>query len=150
VKAQPGTNVVAQQSYLTFPSNQLQLGSQANVNPVARGKGLVSPDSNVLDITLQNAICNGPSACNFNGLNVPAGSLAFASSTLNTTPGSGAFRLGQVTVRAMAVGTARLHWQFSPPGPTNRNTKIMMDNGVAVSQSGQFVDYVLNVLPAKK
>jgi parallel beta-helix repeat protein len=150
VKAQPGTNVVGQQGYLTFPANRVQLGLGANANPIAGGTGLLTPDGKVFGITLQNAICNGPRACAFNGQKVSAGSLAFASATLTGAPGNGAFRVGQVTVQATAAGTAVLHWQFSPQDPNTRNTKIVAGNGVTVSQPDQFVDYVLNVLPARK
>ncbi len=150
VNAQPGTNVVAQQSYLSFPPSELQLGDSKMANPVGGGPTLVTPDGNVLDVTLQNGICDGPNACSFNGLTVPAGSLAFASGTLNGTPGTGAFRVGTVTVQATAPGTATLHWQFSPPDPSTRNTKIVSDSGETVSQPGQFVDYVLNILPTGK
>ncbi|MEO8287324.1 MAG: right-handed parallel beta-helix repeat-containing protein [Chloroflexota bacterium] len=148
VNAKAGTSVVAQQGYLTFPANQLQLGKQNRPTPGSGSTGLVTADSSVLDITLQNQICDGPGACNFNGMKVPAGSLAFATSSLNQS-GTGSFRVGQVTVQATAAGTAQLHWQFSPQDPNTRNTKIVTENGFEVTKSGQFVDYVLNVLPAK-
>jgi hypothetical protein len=99
---------------------------------------------------LQNAICNGSTSCVFNGQKVPAGSLAFASGTLSPVEGSGAFRVATVTVQATAPGVAILHWQFSPTDPISRNTKIVADGGVTVSQPDQFVDYVVNVLPAGK
>jgi hypothetical protein len=150
VKAQPGTGVVAQQGYLGFPANKLSLGLGSNMSPIAGGTGRVTADSSVLDIALQNAICNGPKACAFNGVKIPAGSLAFASATLNPTPATGAFRIGEVTVQATAAGTSVLRWQFSPQNPNDRNTKIVTSSGVTVSQSAQFVDYVLNVLPAGK
>lgn len=150
VKAQPGTNVVGQQSYLTFPANQLQLGLGPNAGTKTRGTGLLTPDGAILDITMQNAICNGPGACTFNGQKIQAGSLAFASSTITGAPGNGAFRVGQVTVQATAPGTARLHWQFSPQDPNTRNTKLVSGSGVTVSQPEQFVDYLLNVVPAGK
>lgn len=150
VNARPGTTVVGQQSYLTFPSGQLQLGNQKNMGPRTGSNGLVTPDGNVLDATLQNAICNGSTSCVFNGQKVPAGSLAFASGTLGPVAGSGAFRVGEVTVQATAAGTTTLHWQFSPQDPITRSTKIVSENGVTVSQPDQFVDYVLNVLPAGK
>jgi hypothetical protein len=145
VNAQSGTSVVGQQSYLAFPANQLQLGRTSS--PASGDKGLVIADNHVLGVTLQNAICNGPGGCLLNGQKVPAGSLAFASGTLNGAPGSGAFRVGQVTVQVTAAGTARLHWQFSPQDPANRNTKIVTESGVTVSQPELFADYVLNVLP---
>lgn len=147
VNAQAGTSVVGQQSYLTFPAGQLQLGNQKNLGPRTGSNGLLTPDGSVLDTTLQNAICNGSASCVFNGQKVPAGSLAFASGTLSPVAGSGAFRVATVTVQATAAGTARLHWQF---GTNGRDTKIVTDGGVTVSQPDQFVDYVLNVLPAGK
>ncbi|HEX9991191.1 MAG TPA: right-handed parallel beta-helix repeat-containing protein [Chloroflexia bacterium] len=149
VSAQPGTNVVAQQGYLSFPANQLRLGTSSKAGPIDGSTGLM-PDGSVLDITLQNAICNGSAGCASNGMKAQAGTLSFASATFNATQSNTAFRIGQVTVHATSAGTARLHWQFSPSAPNTRNTKIMADNGLAVSQSGQFVDYVLNILPAGK
>lgn len=150
VNAQAGTSVVAQQGYLTFPAKQLQLGLKPNMGPIAGNTDSVTLDNSVLGIAMQNAICNGPATCDSGGQKVPAGSLAFASSTLNPTPGAGAFRIGQVTVQATAPGRTVLHWQFSPQDSINRNTKIVTDSGVTVSQPSQFVDYVLNVLPAGK
>lgn len=145
VHAAPGTTVVGQQSYLTFPAGGLSLGASSGALGVAR----VSPDAGVLDLALQNAICNGPAACVVNGLPVPAGSLAFASATLNAA-GSGAFRVGQVTVQATAPGTARLHWQAGAADTANRNSKIVTDSAATAGQGGQFADYVLTVLPAAK
>jgi hypothetical protein len=147
VNAQAGMSVVGQQSYLTFPANQLQLGNQKNAGPRTGANGLLAPDGGVLETTLQNAICNGSTSCVFNGQKVPAGSLAFASGTLSPVAGSGAFRVATVTVQATAAGTAHLHWQF---GVNGRDTKIVTDGGVTVSQPDQFADYVLNVLPAGK
>jgi hypothetical protein len=148
VNAQAGTSVIAQQSYLTFPSGQLQLGNQKNAGPRSGSNGLLAPDNGTLEVLLQNAICNGTTSCVFNGQKVPAGSLAFASGTFNPAGGSGAFRVATVTVHATAPGRATLHWQFSPTDPANRNTKIVTDGGVTVSQPDQFVDYVVNVLSA--
>jgi hypothetical protein len=145
VNAQPGTTVSGQQSYLTFPAAALQLGTSR-----AGTAALVTPDPTVLNLTLQNAICNGQAGCVVNGTKLPAGSLAFASGTLAPTGGSGAFRLGQVTVQATAPGTARLHWQVGPTAPTNRNSKLLANPTIADTQDAPFADYVLTVLPAGK
>jgi hypothetical protein len=150
VNAQPGTTVNGQQSYLTFPANALQLGG-----PTVSGRGTntaaqVVPDARVLDLTLQNVICNGLTGCTVNGLSVPGGSLAFASGTLAPTGGSGAFRIGQVTVQATAPGLAQLHWQVGPTAPANRTTKILTHPTTASTQDLPFVDYAINILPAVK
>jgi hypothetical protein len=147
VVAAPGTTVAAQQTYLSFPADKMQLGGPAQGSPASGSTNLVTPDGQVLDVTLQNAICNGPASCVTAGQKVPAGSLAFASGTLGATPGSGAFRVGSVTVLATAPGTAQLHWQFNPP---TRNTSLVTDGAASVAHAGQFVDYVLTILPANK
>jgi hypothetical protein len=146
VNAKPGTTVGGQQSYLTFPAAALQLGTTSGSGVAAQ----VIPDNAVLNLTLQNAICNGQAGCAVDGLKLPAGSLAFASGTLAPTGGSGAFRLGQVTVQATAPGTARLHWQMGADAPNNRNSKILANPTIADTQDRVFTDYVLTILPAVK
>jgi hypothetical protein len=147
VNAKPGTTVGGQQSYLTFPAAALQLGVPTNRDG---GPAQVLADNTVLDLTLQNTICNSASNCVLNGQQVPAGSLAFASGTLAPTGGSGAFRLGQVTVQATAPGTARLHWQAGPTAPANRTTKLLANPTLVDTQGAAFADYVLTILPAVK
>jgi hypothetical protein len=150
VNAQPGTTVGGQQSYLTFPAATLHLGAPTTSGLSAGDAARVIPDTRVLDLTLQNVICNGLAGCTVNGLAVPAGSLAFASGTLAPTGGSGAFRVGQVTVQATAPGTAQLHWQVGPTAPHNRTTKILTNPTTATTQDARFVDYSLTILPAGK
>jgi hypothetical protein len=147
VQAQPGTTVAGQQSYLTFPAGTLRLGGPTSR---AGASAQVLADPAVLNLTLQNAICNGPSDCVVNGVKVAAGSLAFASGTLAPVGGSGAFRIGQVTVQATAAGVARLHWQMGAGAPLNRTSKVLTEPAAAPTQDGLFADYVLNVLPAVK
>lgn len=145
VNAQPGTNVTGQQSYLTFPATQLRLGTPIGTG-LAGNKAQMTPDNSVLNTTLQNAVCNATAACVFNGLTVPAGSLAFSSGSLNANAGTGAFKVGEVKVQATSAGTSVLRWQFSPTAPNNRNTKITSSDGSIISQSVQFMDFELKVL----
>jgi hypothetical protein len=145
--ASPGTNVTAQQSYLTFPSNQLRIGTKPGSTD---SKGLVVADNTVLEATLQNGVCNGIAACLFNGVSVPAGSISFASGTFNPAGGTGAFKVGSVTVQATRTGTALLHWQFSPNAPANRNTNVVSSTGTNISQPGQFLDFELKVIASGK
>lgn len=147
VKAEAGTTVRGQQGYLSFSGNQMKLGAGS---PSSNRITHLTPDSSVLDVILQNAICNGSAGCELNGQKIPAGSLAFASGALTSAPGTGTFKVGEVEVQVTAPGTARLHWQFSPTDPVNRNTKITTDGGATISQPGQFVDYVVKVVPASK
>lgn len=141
--ASPGTKVTSQQSYLTFPANQLRLGTKAGSTA---SKGEVVADNSVLEATLQNGVCNGTTSCAFNGVTVPAGSISFASGTFNPAGGTGAFRVGTVTVQATRTGTAVLHWQFSPNAPSNRNTQVVSSNGTTISQPAQFLDFALKVV----
>ncbi len=147
VNARPGTTVGGQQSYLTFPAAALQLG---NPSPGSDNPARVTADGQVLNLTLQNAICNGPTGCALNGLKVPAGSLTFASATFAATGGSGAFRIGQVTVQATAPGSARLHWQMGTGTSNNRISKLLTTPALADSQNKPFADYLLTILPAVK
>jgi hypothetical protein len=150
VNAQPGTTVNGQQSYLTFPANTLHLGGPTLSGPGTSTPAQVIPDTRVLDLTLQNVICNSLTGCTVNGQSVPGGSLAFASGTFAPTGGSGAFRIGQVTVQATAPGLAQLHWQLGPTAPANRTTKLLTHPTTASTQDLPFVDYTLTVLPAGK
>src|SRR5262249_47938878 len=107
-----GSNtVVGQQSYITFTNSLLQVVSTGQAGCVA--STTVSPDTAVFDVVLQNQVDNA------------TGQIAYASSTFSggAPPGSD-FRVAQISFCPTAPGDAILHWQFSPPAPANRNSKI--------------------------
>jgi hypothetical protein len=142
-----GSNdITAAQSYLTFTDSLLQ-----NVRAVSPGcvtTNTLAGDLSTFDSVLQNEVCNGPGACASSG----PGSIAFASGGLNNcTPGapcSGDFRVAQVGMCATATGSGLLHWQFSPPDPSNRNSKIIDASSSPVHNPGLYADQAIEVLPA--
>lgn len=106
-----GSNIIiGQQSYLTFTNSLLQV-----VDPKA-GCGnpatTVQLDPSSFEVELQNTVDNA------------SGLIGFASGTFG--PGAiGTFRVARITFCAQAGGVAQLNWQFSPPAPPTRNSKII-------------------------
>src|SRR5205085_1348477 len=47
---------------------------------------------------------------------------------------------------ATTAGQAIIHWQFSPPAPAIRDTKIIDFNSNVVNQHTCYVDYVVNIV----
>jgi hypothetical protein len=150
VNAGSHTDVEGQQSYLTFTSSILQ---NARVDLLPSACMLVQTaqaDMTTFDSVLQNEVCNGPGNCVFHGTTVGPGSLAYASGAV-TNPNclsgcGGTFRVARIGLCAVAPGQAVLHWQFSPPAPTDRDTWIADFNNNPVQNQALFTDYVINVL----
>src|SRR5205085_7665979 len=143
----PNGGIIAQESYLTFTYSILQ---NARVDQIATNcilTSTVTGDLTILDVVLQNEVCNGPNPCNFSrGITEP-GSMAYASGELCQWGCiDGPTRMAQVGLCATAPGRAVLHWQFSPPAPSDRDTEIITLNGQNVSGHALFTDYVINVV----
>jgi hypothetical protein len=135
----------AQQSYVTFTNSLLQVAS-ASTGACGVVSTTVATDTSTFDSVLQNEVCNSTTPCDFGRIIAPAGSIAFASGTLNSPPPSGDFRVAQVGFCANALGTARIHWQFSPPAPQNRDTEILDEHGALVSNPGLYADYTVRIV----
>ena len=136
-------DALSQQSYLTFPPTLLQ-----NVLPGTAGtpSDSLSADLTSFPAVLQNQVCNGPGPCTFGNLTAPAGSIAYASGVLTGTAVGGDFRVAQVTFLATALGDATVHWQFSPPDPANRNSRINDANNQQISEPALYQDYIIHVV----
>lgn len=141
-----GTNTItAAQNYLTFTNSILQV-----VDPVQTGcvlSSTVVPDTAIFDAELQNQVCNSSSSCSFGSVTAPPASIAFASGALVNPPAQGDFRVAQVAFCANAVGDAVIHWQFSPPAPSGRDSNIADVNNNLVSNRALYTDYVVHVVP---
>ncbi len=130
-----GSNtVVGQQSYLTFPSGSLKV-----VNPTQQGciaASTVESDTSVFEVALQNTVNND------------TGEIAYASGTFGsgTAPDSN-FRVARITFCAHSLGDAVIRWQFSPPAPAGRDSRITGPNGQTVSNPALYRDYVVHVVP---
>ncbi len=142
VNAGSHPDVVALQSYLTFTQALLQNVELAGVGCVETT--LVVPDLTTLGQVLQNEVCNSPTPCN-GGANPPGGSIAYAAASFGAG-GGGLFRVAQIALCGTGSGPARLHWQFTPPDPPGRNTRIETGAGAAVEGRTLFVDYLINVV----
>ena len=124
-----GTNIIAgQQSYLTFTNSLLQVVDPNTGNPVTT----VQPDLSSFEVVLQNQVDNS------NGL------ISYASSTFGAGA-TGTFRVARITFRAQATGVAQLNWQFSPPAPSNRNSRIIDVNSVDVTNRSAYQNCTINV-----
>src|SRR5436190_1141489 len=140
--------ITAQQSYMTFTYSVLNI-----VEPNSPGCVLTSTidaDISTFETVLQNEQCNGPAPCIFRGVPVDPGTFAFASGALtnpNCTQGcQGDFRLASMAWCASNGGRGIVHWQFSPPAPITRDTEIVDNNGITVSDPGLFTDFIINVI----
>jgi hypothetical protein len=141
---------VAQQSYLSFTTSLLQ---NVRLAPIATDSGAsdtIVGDWTSFDTALQNEVCNGPGSCRFRGIDTLPGSIAFSSAALHNSPTGKAIRIGQIALQAVAPGVARLHWQFAPPDPANRNTALINANGPVSLNSALFADYVLTISEKSK
>jgi hypothetical protein len=129
-----GTNtIVGQQSYMTFTNSLLQVVSTGSSGCVA--STAVSPDLTTFSTLLQNVVDND------------LGEIAYASGTFGggVPPGSD-FRVAQISFCASAPGDAIVHWQFSPPAPANRNSKIVDSSSNTVSNQALYVDGVIHII----
>lgn len=146
-------NVAASQNYLLFddasaPSSVLKVSSPSGNCTSIPLTATLTADNTMFDVVLQNEVCNGPGACMLRGVYTPPGSMAFASGALSNCPtgcGPGDFRIASVTFCAANGGRATLHWQFSPPAPTTRDTQVIDINSQPVQLSTLYHDYVINV-----
>jgi len=143
------SDLVAQQAYLTFTNSVLQ---NARVDQIATScvpTNSLTIDDATFEAILQNEVCNGPGTCNFHGNYTNPGSIGFASGSLsNCSEGcGGTFRLARVGLCAVGLGTATLHWQFTPPAPFSRDTQIVSYDGSIVNDRTAYEDYVVNVVP---
>jgi hypothetical protein len=138
-------NIAAgQQSYLTFTNSLLQVVDATQ--PGCALTGTLAADNTTFDLVLQNQVCNGSSPCDFGTSIAPPGSIGFASGALNNAPSSGDFRVARLALCATAPGVARVHWEFSPPGPINRHSKISGTGGETLSDPGLYTDYVVTIV----
>ena len=137
-------DTTAAQHYLTFTNSILQVVDVASPGCVVTST--LTPDTTTYDATLQNQVCNGNVPCDFGSLTAPPGSIAFASGALSNPPASGDFRVARIALCANALGTARLHWEFTPPAPPERHTGVVDDASNFVSNPALYADYVINVV----
>jgi hypothetical protein len=138
-------SAAAQQSYLTFTNALLQVADAATGSCVV--SGTISPDTSTFDAVLQNEVCNSSQPCDFGSIVAPPASVAFASGALLNPPAGGDFRVAEVIFCASALGTATVHWQFSPPAPSIRHSEILDNNGMPISNPGLYTDYTVRILP---
>src|SRR5262249_23310238 len=131
--------VNAQQAFLVFSSPLLQ-----NVRADQPGCVLtntVTKDVTIFDAPLQNEICNGPDQCNFRGLLVDPGSMAYSSAIgINPSYNGPDFRVAQAAFCVIAPGVATIHWQFWPPDPHNRDTEIVDSNNIQEQSRACYMD----------
>jgi hypothetical protein len=118
--------------------------------PGAKPVRTISGDFSVFDLLLQNEVCNGPGACLFRGIQVPPGSIAFASATANPIGRGKAFRVGLIGLQAIAPGRGTIRWQFAPADPVNRNTRLTAAGHNSAAGRTWFVDYPINIVGASK
>ncbi len=147
INAGSNRDVTAAQSFLTFNPAVLQVVSPSgsSCNPVQTA----SPDITTFDAVLQNEICNGPNPCDFRGMQVPGGRIAFASGALSnpqcTNGCGGDFRVASITFCAANGGRANLHWEFAPSAPQTRDSEITVLSFDEVQNASLYHDYVINV-----
>lgn len=142
------SDLIGQQSYLTVTHELLQNVEIAAAGPRCMPASSISPNVTVFDIVMQNEACNGPDPCVDRGIKTMPGSIGFASaiSPGSSNTGSGAFKVGEIGLCALAPGEARLHWQFAPPDPASRNTGILDQTGRMVHDISRFSDYLVQVV----
>jgi hypothetical protein len=136
-----GKPVVSQQTYLTFTTRLLQ-----SVDPAGGGcypAAALQPDTTVFDAVLQNEVCSGDAPCDFRGLKVDGGSIAYASGALSNPAYSGDdFRLARMSFCALAPGDAMIRWQFAP---ANRATFVNEAERDAAAPC--YLEYVIHIAP---
>jgi hypothetical protein len=135
----------AQQSYLTFTNSLLQVANASAPGCVVTNT--LSSDTSTFDTVLQNEVCNSSSPCDLGGRVAPPGSIAFASGALVNPVATGDFRVARLAFCATGQGTARVHWQFSPPAPSTRDSEILDSAGAIVSNPGLYTDVTVDIVP---
>jgi hypothetical protein len=146
VNGSTGASLVGQQSYLTFTSSVLQNVLVSSIGTSYTLTSTLTPDMHVFDAPLQNEVCNGPQPCVFRGTKIPVGSIAFASGALSRTVAKESFRVAEIGFCALAPGQARIHWQLSPPEPSQRGTRLVIEGSTPVSHNIPLTDYVIKVV----
>ena len=124
-------NVVGQQSYLTFTQGLLQV-----IQPgfsCGAAATTVQADTSTFEVALQNSVDNT------NGL------IAYASGTFGSGS-TGTFRVARINFCALASGVATLNWQFSPPAPPQRNSKITDDQSNDVTNRAAYQNCTITIL----
>jgi hypothetical protein len=138
------SDLTAAQAYLTFTHDVLQNVAVSSITTGCVQSALVTPDTSRFEAQLFNQVCNGPDPCNGQVYPQP-GAIGYAAGALSNPPTGGMFRIARIGICATAVGQATLHWQFSPPAPSNRNTRIVAVGGT-VQDAALFSDYIINVV----
>lgn len=138
-------DLTAQQAYLTFTNSVLQNARVDQIATTCVPTNTVTGDFAVFDANLQDEVCNGPGNCTFRGVTTGPGTMAFASGALNNSPAGGTFRVARIAFCAVGPGTAILHWQFSPPAITQRDTEIVDGPGNIYNDRSTYPDYIINV-----
>ena len=133
LRVNSGTNqVVGQQSYITFTNSLLQVIPPGGT--CGTSSTTVQGDTSTFEVALQNTVNNS------------TGEIAYASGTFGAgaPPGSD-FRVARITFCATSTGVATIHWQFSPPAPVNRNSKITDVDSNVVSNPALYQDCTVTV-----
>ena len=145
----PPNGITAQQSYMTFNSAVLQvIQPSGNCSATPPNSTTVTADQTTLETVLQNETCNGPQPCDFRGLRIAPGNIAFASGALTRCPqgcDAGDIRVATITLCAVAGGRGEINFQFSPPAPTTRDSEIVVANGDLVHNQSLYQNYLVNV-----
>src|SRR3954464_6516638 len=75
-------DITAQQSYITFTNSILQNVRVANIASACIVTSTVTGDLDAFDVQIQNETCNGPANCNFRGLDIMPGWMAYVSGAM--------------------------------------------------------------------
>ena len=139
-------DLVGQQSYLEFSHTLFQVVQAGQPSCVLTST--LTPDTTTFDAPLQNEVCNGPGPCNLRGVNVPPGSIAYASGALTNCPTGcgGDFRVARIGLCGTSPGQGLMRWQFSPPDPTTRDSEVLNRNGGIVSSPALYHNLIVNVV----
>jgi hypothetical protein len=143
------TDLVGQQSYLTYTHQLLQNVRATSSNASCTLTSTVAPDTTVFDAILQNEVCNGSVPCSFRGIKAAPGTIAFASSALGSSVTNKPFRIASITMCATSPGEAKLLWQLASSPPA-RLTKVIDSSSRLATNPRLFVDYVINVVKPNK
>jgi hypothetical protein len=129
--------VTAAQSYLTFTNDLFEIVDSDVITTICTINQQVNAILSTLDASLQNEVCNSEvGGCVFRGVPVANGSIAYAGGALNNCPNgcpdpgrpfpqnTTPFRIADIGICTTKPGTAVLHFQFSPPAPATRVSRM--------------------------
>lgn len=138
-------DATAGQQYMTFDNTILQVVSPGGTS--CTPAQTVQGDHTTFEAELQNEVCNGPNPCEFRGMQVPGGKLAYASGALTNCPTGcgGDLKVASITFCAPTGGRATIHWEFAPPEPVTRDCQIVSFNSDLIQNRSLYHDYVINV-----